>query len=161
MPTAFLAAWPLDQKYFKQCVPSLWKSKHAFREKRKRKAHSSLFDVGCDIYSSLSWVKAAESKLGSSQVLITFLQQPFFRKFCFLEGKTKSTWEEISHTYVVQWFSVWGGWGWGGGNTWHIDVKTFTVCRELPLGLDFLYHLEAIFLVAYMCFASSSPSTRL
>ena len=59
--------------------------------------------VGFDIYYSLSRVKAAEYKLGSSQVITTFLQQSFSRNFCFLEEIFKnSTWEEINHAYVAE-----------------------------------------------------------
>ena len=90
-------------------VASPWKSKHTSRRKKKR-AHNSLTNIPFNIYSSLSWVKVVEYKLGSCQVLTT--SNSHFSESSVLgeEILRSSTWKEISHVYVVEWFCyVWGG----------------------------------------------------
>ena len=73
-----------------------------YLQEEKKRAHNSLTNIPFNIYSSLSWVKAVEYKLGSCQVLTTsnshFSESSVFGE----EILRSSTWKEISHVYVVE-----------------------------------------------------------
>lgn len=69
---------------------------------------------------TLSWVKAAEYKLGSCQVLITFLKLPFFSRSSVLWRRLKEIVPgRISAILRLNDFNMLAGWG---RDRWHIDI---------------------------------------
>ena len=100
MPTAFLVPWPGGGTYFELLV--LERANIPSGEKKKKRTHNSLTNIQFNIYSSLSWVKAVEYKLGSCQVLTTSNSHFSGSSVLGEEILRSSSWEEISHVYVVE-----------------------------------------------------------